>query len=294
MRTWLGRMPWAFGWLLILATAAAAPPGANQIRCWIRQLDSQDLAVCANASRSLRDAGDAALDALLTTAGTGDAAAALRATEILEQIAAHGSERTLYRVIAGLEQMAERGKPGFHGIIEQLHTREARLQRERAVAMIRSLGGQFEDNDKVREQLSSKSTSEVENSQIALQPPPEIPAAESASTATLTNVSGVGLIDEAYVSPEFSKGIEPKDPELMLTIDEQWRGGDAGLAALLDLGSVVKLRLSRAPLTDAALDQIAAIPQLQSIEFDGCRFSPEAVNRLRQRQPRTHIGIDGN
>jgi hypothetical protein len=284
-------MPWAFAWLLMFAAATAAPPGANQIRCWVQQLASHDLAVCADASRQLLNAGDGAVEALLTTAATGDAAAALRATGILEQIAMHGNERTLRRVTAGLEELAQSGKPTFDGIIEQLQTRQARVQRERAVATIRSLGGSFESNENAPPLLVSKSASEIAGGQNALQPPPKITADQPVSGAQLPTIPGVGLIEEAYVSPEFFNGAESKEPELVLTIGQQWRGGDAGLAALLDLGSIVKLRLQRAPLTDAAIEQIAAISQLESVEFDDCHFSAAALNGLRQRQPRTQIVV---
>ena len=293
MKNWLGRMPWAFGWVLVLGTAFAEPPSPGQIRCWIRQLDSHDFAVCAEASRNLADAGEPAIEALLATAGKADAEAAWRASGVLEQIALHGNERTLRRVTAGLKELAHCGQPGFDSIVEQLQTRQSRLQRERAVATIRSLGGRFEADEKPPALLVTIAASVAEGGQSALAPPPDVVADQGASAGELSTTTGVGLIGDAYVSPEFLDGTEPMEPVSVLTIDKDWRGGDAGLASLLDLGSILKLRIQRAPLTDAALEQLAAIPDLQSVELEGCHFSAEALHRLSERQPRTQVVVHG-
>jgi hypothetical protein len=293
MRCWLGRMPWVFGWLLVLGTAFGAPPSTDQIRCWIRQLGSNDFAICTEASRKLGDAGDAAIESLLVSASKADAEVAWRATGVLEQIAVHGNEKTLRRVTEGLEALTRRGKPGIDGIVGQLQARQARLQRERAVVAIRSLGGRFEGEEKTPVSPATKAFAASRGNESGLEPPPDVPDAQSTSTVEPSEAAGVGFIGDAYISPEFFNGTENREPELVLTIGEQWRGGDAGLAALLDLGSIVTLRFHEAPLTDAALEQLAALPQLRSVEVEGCHFSAEALNALRQRQPRMRIIIDG-
>jgi hypothetical protein len=292
MHFWFGRMPWAFGWLLLLASAVAAPPSADQIRCLIGQLQSPDFAICAVASRKLVDGGDVAVDALLASAGKADAEGSWRATGVLEQIAQHGNEKTLRRITEGLEALSRSGKPGYDGVVSQLQTRQARLQRERAVMTIRSLGGWFDGDETHVATPGVKSAPRSHGGNPALQPPPEFPAEQAGSAAEPAS-SGIGFIGDAYVSPEFVNGTESKEPELVLTIDEHWRGGDAGLAALLELGSIVKLQFQQAPLSDVALEQVAALPQLQSVEIEGCHFSAEALDALRQRQPRVQIVVDG-
>jgi hypothetical protein len=292
MHYWLGRMPWAFGWLLFLGTAFGAPPSADQIRCWIRQLESHDFAICAEASRKLGDAGDAAVEPLLVSAGKADPEAAWRATGVLQQIAWHGNEKTLRRVTEGLEGLTRGGTPSIDGVVRQLQTRQARLQRERAVLSLRSFGGRFDGDEKMPVALAGKASAASRGNEIPLEPPPEVPAGQSTSTVEPSESAGIGFIGDAYMSPEFFNGEENREPELVLTIDEQWRGGDAGLAALFDLGSSVRLRFKRAPLTDAALEQVAALPQLQSVEVEGCAFSAEALNALRQRRPGTQVVVD--
>lgn len=293
MYNWLGRMPWAFGWFFFLGTAFGAPPSADQICRWIRQLEARDFAVRAEASQKLGDAGDAALAPLLTSTAKADAETAWLAAGVLEQIALHGNESTLRRVTEGLEALSRGGNPGIDGIVGQLQTRQARLQRERAVRTIRSLGGRFEGDEKAPVTPATKVFAASRDNDRALEPPPEISAGQPTSTVEPTESAGIGFVGDAYISPEFFNGAENKEAELVLTIGEQWRGGDAGLAALLDLGSRVRLRFQHAPLTDAALKQIAAIPHLQSVEVEGCHFSAEALNALRQCQPRMQIVIDG-
>lgn len=292
MHSWLGRMPWAFGWLVFLGSALGAPPSCDQICGWIRQLESHDFAVYAEASRNLANAGDAAVEKLLASAGNANAETAWRASGVLEQIALHGNESTLRRITAGVEELAREGKPGLDGMMSQLQTRQARLQRERAVATIRSLGGRFEGDTKAPAPFAPKSDFAAGAGLSAPEPPPEVPLDPPLSKVE-SITAGVGLIGDAYVSPEFITGTESKEPEFALTIDENWRGGDAGLAALLELGSILRLRLQRASMTNAALEQLAAIPQLHSVELEGCQFSAEALNRLRQRQPRTQIVVHG-
>ena len=293
MRNWLGRMPWAVGWLLFLGIAFGAPPSVDQIRCWIHQLESRDYAIRAEASRKLGDAGDVAVEPLFVRAGKADTEAAWLATGLLEQIALHGNESTLRRVTEGFEALSRCGKPGFDSIVGELQARQARLSRERVVMTIRSLGGKFEGDEKTPVAPATKFHAASRDSDRALEPPPETPAGQPTSTVEPSEPAGSGFIGDAYVSPEFINGIENKEPELLITIDDQWRGGDAGLAALLELGSSMKLRFQHAPLSDAALEQVAALPQLQSVEFEGCHFSADAVDALRQRQPRAQIVVDG-
>ncbi len=296
MRSWLGRMPCVFIWFAFIGTslfgtALGVPPSADQMRCWIGQLGSRDFVVNAEATRNLAAAGDAAVESLLASAGKSDAEAAWRATTVLEQIALQGNESTLRKITAGLEELTRRGKPGFEGFVEELQARQSRLQRERAVSTIRSLGGRFESDEKAPALSVAIFASSTHGDPSSLEPPPESPVGQPVLAVESSTPTGGSFIGDAYVSPEFVNGREDKEPVFQLMIDEHWRGGDAGLAALLELGSVMKVRFQRAPLTDAALDQLATVAHLQSAEFECCHFSVKAIERLRQRQPLTQIVV---
>jgi hypothetical protein len=273
-----------------------APPSADQLRCWIRQLSSDDFAVRAEASRNLLASGDVAVDVLTATVEKAGPEAARRAATVLEQIALHGNEGTVRHVAAGLRQSARHDQVAFDGIIKELETRQARLQRERAVLTIRSLGGRFDGDEKVTSPPVHAETKAHPLPFVglpsALEPPPEVLADEIVPAANSSGSTGVGFIADAFASPEFVNGSESKEAELFLTIDENWRGGDAGLAALHELGGINTLRLRRAPLSNAGLAHVAALPQLQTLEIECCHFSAEALAKFRQRQPRTHVSVN--
>jgi len=97
------------------------------------------------------------------------------------------------------------------------------------------------------------------------------------------------LIADAYVSPLLSKDVIYAPVGQSLTIDQNWRGGDEGLSPLCDLPDLSALNLSRAPLTDAALETIAQIPAIESLEIEGTPFSAAALAKFRTRQPKTRV-----
>jgi PDZ domain len=151
MRAWLGRMPWAVAWLVFVSTigaAIAAAPPADQLRDLVRQLDADDFAMREEAGRKLVAAGEAAIEPLADAIISVSPEAAWRASGALEQIALHGSDASLSRVAATLDRLSKAGKPGLAGVVNELHSRYARLRHDRAAARIRSLGGRF-DSDEV-------------------------------------------------------------------------------------------------------------------------------------------------
>src|SRR4029079_15073794 len=97
------------------------------------------------------------------------------------------------------------------------------------------------------------------------------------------------LIADAYVSPLVPTGVVDVPRSESLTIDENWLGRDDGLTVLCVLPELSALNLSRAPLTDAALDTIAQMPAIQSLEIEDMRFSSAALTKFRQRQPKTRV-----
>src|SRR5262249_14671334 len=147
--------------------------------------------------------GDAAVAPLLTSAGKADAETVWLATGVLEQIALRGSENTLRCVTEGLEALSRRGNPGIDGIVGQLQTRQARLQRERAVLTIRSLGGRFEGDEKAPVTPATKIFAAPQDNDRASEPPPEIFAGQPTSTVESSESAGIGFIGDAYISPEF-------------------------------------------------------------------------------------------
>ncbi len=309
MHTWLGRMPWALAWLFFGANCLGAPPSAPQIQSWVRQLDADDFAVRESAANNLTAAGDVAIDALCTEVQSESSEASWRAAIALEQIALGGNEATLTRVSSALEKLSRQGKPGLAGVAKELASKQANVRRQRAVAKVRSLGGKFngeESRVEIFERVAPQAGAEValnavnvllvNQPAVALpDPPPDLPEDEilPAAEAPLAAI-GEGFIGEAFVMPLFADHSASNEGEASLTIDQDWRGGDAELALLGDLPQLTSLSLRRAPLSDAAVERIAALPRLTAVEIDGTPITAAALNKLRQQKPQLRVFARGS
>jgi hypothetical protein len=317
MKTWLGRMPLAVGWLFLIATVAGAPPSADQIRLWVSQLDADDFAAREVAGRNLVAAGEAAIEALTAGISSGSPEAVWRASSALEQIALGGDEATLKRVADVLQQLSHQGKSDLAGVIKDVYSKQSRIRQERAVAKIRALGGKFDGDEPAGVppiQLNIQQPGGIAALNVVLKgvegllndlppaaeaplpdPPPDLPPDEvlPRAEAPLPAVGEV-LIADAFAPPLAAEAGATNEAEASLTIDEDWRGGDAGLAALRDLPLLRSLSLRRAPLTDAALEQIAALPQLQSLDIEGTPISGKLLSIVRQKRPELRIFARGN
>jgi hypothetical protein len=308
MNGWLGRMPWALAWLFLSASSFAAPPTTDQIQTWVRKLDADDFAARESAERSLTSAGDAAIAALSEAVIEHSAEGSWRAVSTLEQIALRGNEETVRRVATTLEKLSEQGKPGLARLAKELTARHAQARRNRAVAKVRALGGKFNSQDSRIEivqqappvgiDLALNAVNAVLVNQPAVplpDPPPDIPEDEiiPAADAPLAAV-GEGFIGEAFVSPLLAHTLAADESEGSLTIDQDWRGGDAELALLGELPQLTSLSLRRAPLSDAAIAQIAALPRLAAVEIDSTPITAAALIKLRQQKPQVRVYARGS
>jgi hypothetical protein len=310
MYTWLGRMPWALAWLFFSASSFAAPPSADQIQSWVRQLDADDFALRERAAEQLTAAGDAAIEALGDAVIAHGAERSWRAVTTLEQIALGGNKATLERVATVLEKLSEQGKPGLARLAKDLYAKRTQARRDRAVEKVRALGGKFNGevahleivqqlqapHAGVDVALNAVNALLVNQPAVALpDPPPDLPEDEilPVGEAPLAAV-GEGFIGEAFVSPLLAHAVESNESDASLTIDQDWRGSDADLAVLGELPHVTSLSLRRAPLSDAAVAQIAALPRLAAVEVDGTPITPAALNKLRQQRPHVHVYARGN
>lgn len=88
----------------------------------------------------------------------------------------------------------------------------------------------------------------------------------------------------------FVAGGDEAEPTAALTLDHNWRGGDAALSVLKDLPEIRELALQDATLTDEALDQIALLPKLNSLQVRGSsKLTARGLWKLRQRHPETTV-----
>jgi hypothetical protein len=276
-------MPWAIGWLLSASMVAASPPTSDELARLVAQLGDADFAARESAAEQLSSAGEAAIGPLVNSIRSDDPETAWRATTTLQQIAVAADTARYGRIAAALRQENERGGNQLTALINDLGWRRAAQRRNIAHQKIRAFGGRFGGDEPEDLLVAGKQTD------VPLQtPPPDLPPESQEPSATAAAQTPV-LIADAYVSPLLSRDVRNAPRGESLTIDENWRGGDAGLTPLCDLPELSALNLSRAPLTDAALDTIAQMPAIQSLEIEDMPFSPAALAKFRTRQPRARV-----
>jgi len=292
MNVRLGRMPWGVAWLFCTTVAAAAPPSAGELRVWVLQLGGEDFAAREVAVARLADAGEVAIVPLIECIQGDSPEAAWRATAVLTRMAEKSDVPLYGKIVAALaRQSGERVHQGqeskLTALIKEVSAKRLAWRRSVALETIRAYGGRFSsDLAATPVEVVAKPTD------IALPAaPPDLPPDEAAPqggqvAAVLTDKV---LIADAYVSPLLANETPIKESGESLTIDQNWRGGDAGLSPLCDVPELCVLSLSRAPLTDAALDTIAQMPAIQALEIEDMSFSSAALTRFRQRQPKTRV-----
>ncbi len=286
MNARLGRMPWAIGWLFLTAIAAAASPPAGEIAVWIQQLDGEHFAAREAAVTHLAGVGEAAIEPLIDCIRGNRPEAAWRATGVLTQIALSNDDLTYRKIIAALTRPGDGPDHKLAALTNELKAQRLAHRRQVALEKIRAHGGRFSCD------LALAPVEVVANPTDILlpAPPPDLPPDDTTPPAAQALIHHAPvLIADAYVSPLLAKEMPVKECGESLTIDQNWRGGDAGLSPLSDLPELSVLSLNRAPLTDAALDTIAQLPAIQSLEIEDMSFSSAALKKFSQRQPRTRV-----
>jgi len=279
----LGRMPWAIGWLMSASLVAASPPTTAELARLVAQLGDADFASRELAAEQLSSAGEAAIGPLVNSICSDNPEAAWRGTTTVQQIAVAADTARFGKIAAALREENERRGNKLTALISDLGWRRATQRRNVAHEKIRAFGGRFGGDEPEYPLVAGKQTD------VPLPaPPPDLPPESQELSATAAAQTPV-LIADAYVSPLLSRYVRNAPPGESLTIDENWRGGDEGLTPLCDLPELSALNLSRAPLTDAALDTIAQMPAIQSLEIEDMPFSPAALAKFRTRQPRARV-----
>jgi hypothetical protein len=261
----------------------AVPPAASPIDRWVMELGSDAFAVREAAAANLISGGEPNIQPLLNCMLNGSPEAAWRAASVLQQIADRSDQVTFGRIVTLLERQSDQNQK-IDRLIAELTRKRVAYRRGVALAKIRSLGGRFGGENEP--QVVASPPSKIPSPD----PPPELPSAEAIPDGQfITPTATETLIADAYVSPLLVNELPAALGGESLTIDQNWRGGDDGLVPLCDVPELSVLSLNRAPLTDAALETIAKMPAIQSLEIDNTPFSTAALNRFRQRQPQTRV-----
>jgi len=210
---------------------------------------------------------------------------------------------------------------------KELHANHASLHRDRAMAKVRALGGKFGDDEQHGSpfEVGLIAVGDPEPLGIELPPLPElvfdtlpvddaIKLADEPTVAEPQVAEIVGpapppdeppplvearealdaAIAEAFVGEVIVVAVEasPSDEQVAgesLILDKSWRGGDAGMASLREVPRLVSLSIDHAPLTDAALDHLAALADLAELDIRGTAFTSAGLYKFRERRPTTRV-----
>lgn len=82
-------------------------------------------------------------------------------------------------------------------------------------------------------------------------------------------------------------------PPIDLLLDKNWRGGDDGLKVLSDVPEIWQISLQEAQVTDAALQHMAALPNLGSLQIRKTDITREGLRKLRAAKPTLQIQARG-
>jgi len=260
----------------------ASPPTLDEVAHLVRQLGTDDFPARESAAARLSSAGEAAIGPLVHSICHDGPEAAWRATSVLQQIAVSADAALWEKIASLLRHENERNGQMLTPLTKDLSAQRADRRRTVAHEKIRAFGGRFAGEEPEVPIAAAKPTD------VPLpDPPPDFPPEAAAPAAAAAQ--GPVLIADAYVSPLLTKDVLNIPVGQSLTIDQNWRGGDEGLSPLCDLPDLSALNLSRAPLTDAALETIAQIPAIESLEIEDTPFSAAALAKFRTRQPKTRV-----
>jgi hypothetical protein len=102
-------------------------PTAEQLEGWVRDLDSHQFALRDAASKNLRAAGGAAVDALAKAAASTSGEAARRALDVLKSFSQSDNDELKTKTIAALEKLAQSDDPRLARRAKQVLKPEADL-----------------------------------------------------------------------------------------------------------------------------------------------------------------------
>jgi hypothetical protein len=124
------------------AAEAATAATKAQIERWIAELDADSYPARERATASLIAAGPQAIEQLAPGVSSKSAEVAWRTSIILQRIAVQGDEDCVNRVAAALYKVKV-DRPAVNTIVRDIQTHQQKFRHRRAIAKIRSLGGQL-------------------------------------------------------------------------------------------------------------------------------------------------------
>lgn len=246
--------------LLAAAAGRADPPTADEIRDWIRDLDSPTFRTRDEAARKLRLAGSDAAPALAKAARTGGAEVSDRALKLLGEMAEGKdpkAEAAARRQLRRLADGESRAAADARAILNR--------RRNQALAQLLFAGAGYDEVSGEVTRIDLDNCSNVPAVVPLLKEFPELESV-SASTRRFTDAQAKDLADLPYLRDLnlYRSGI-----------------GDAGLKHLTGLKNLRRLPMGETKVTDQGLKIISGMTQLEYVGVRGNNVTDAGLVHLK-------------
>ncbi|BBO32354.1 hypothetical protein PLANPX_1966 [Lacipirellula parvula] len=108
---------------------------------------------------------------------------------------------------------------------------------------------------------------------------------EAAAIAAIKELGGFVEMDRTFAM------MGAYGTPLQITLNKDWKGGAEGLKHIALIRNATTLSVHGAPLGDEALPELEKLANVKRMEFFGQKFTPELVDKSREKLPATLIDI---
>lgn len=266
----MARSATIFVTLLAAHWAAAAPPTADDVRRWVRDLDDPRYRVRDAASKQLLAAGPSSVEALLSPAASADAEVADRAFKILAEMADSEDGPTQRVARDALRKLAEGS-----GRVSATAAAVLKKRKQDYAGRLTTLGARLEfDGDEVTD-IDLDGVKEMAAATALLGEFPETKYL-SASTKMFDDTAAKSLV---------------LLPNLEAVNLYQSALGDEGLKTISTLKKLRRLPMGQTKVTDAGLKTIGGMTQLEYVGVRGNNVTDAGIKHLRPLKNLTGLNL---
>lgn len=163
-------------------------------------------------------------------------------------------------------------------------------------AAVKELEKAAEEATQAAEGVKAGAEAVKEEPKAATDEAPQDEPAPAVDEALSLEAGGAVLADVGFagVVVDVGGGMAVESSWAQLTIDQNWRGGDDGLAVLQDLPELAAVELRQSKLTDKALVHMAKLPSLRQLNLYQSGLSRDALLKFHRQRPGVLIYARGN
>jgi len=250
-------------------------PDADQIRAWVRDLDSDRFGSRETATARLVKAGLPAVEPVADAALSGNLEVVIRGIHILTELSLSNDLKTEAAAHAALTRIAEaKGTMASRRAAKTL-ARLGEIRQERAKDQIQQLGAKVHmpDTQIGRQVTANLMTVEIGDDYKGGQKGLEL-------LKWLVDVRQITLIGEKVTDEHLGHVAAMKG--LMVVNIKKTKISDAGLVHLKQLPNLQLLRILYSPVGDGGVEHLKGLKKVLEMKVYGTKMTPEGAERLKK------------